>query len=186
MQTLETLDVNAPIMQNQLPIPVIYLIQKPRMANKIKESLIGRKAYNILDDLNKFKSDITLAQLLDITPSVRGQLNQLKLKQYNRNDPIKIDVDMIQLAELTAVYTKDSINGKELTFLFDSSAACCCLDKAYLYDTRLIIDAPASTTLVLGDRRKAIPLGIAYDVPINIRPITIPADVIIVKYLSYP
>ena len=50
------------------------------MANKIKESLIGEKAYNILDDLNKFKSNITLAQLLDIIFSIRGQLNQLKPK----------------------------------------------------------------------------------------------------------
>src|SRR5579871_5399577 len=118
------------------------------MVNKIKEPLIGRKAYNILDDLNKFKSDITLAQLLDIAPSVRGQLNQLKLKQCNRNDPIKINVDMIQLTESTAAYTKGSINRKELTLLFDSGAACCCLNKAYLYDAGLIINISASTTLV--------------------------------------
>ena len=65
------------------------------MTNKIKEPLIGRKAYNILNDLNKFKSDITLAQLLDIIPSIRGQLNQLKPKQCNRNNPIEINVDMI-------------------------------------------------------------------------------------------
>src|SRR5579871_5441702 len=155
------------------------------MVNKIKEPLIGRKAYNILDDLNKFKSDITLAQLLDITPSIRGQLNQLKLKQCNRNNPIKIDVDTIQLVESTAVYIKGSINRKELTLLFDSGIACCYLDKAYLYDIRLIIDTPALTTLVLRDRRKAIPLGIAYDIPINIRPVTILTDIIIIKHLSY-
>ena len=83
------------------------------------------------------------------------------------------------------MYTKGSINGKELTLLFDSGAAYCCLDKAYLYDARLIIDTPASTTLVLGDRRKAIPLRIAYDVLINIGPIIIPTDIIIIKYLSY-
>src|SRR5579871_3622495 len=93
---------------------------------------------------------------------------------------------MIQLAELTAVYTKGSINKKELILLFNSGTTCYYLDKVYLYDARLIINAPASTILVLRDRRKTIPLGIAYDVSINIRPVTIPADIIVIKHLSYP
>ena len=41
------------------------------MMNKIKEPLLCGKVYNILDNLNEFKSDITLAQLLDIAPNIR-------------------------------------------------------------------------------------------------------------------
>src|SRR5579871_2348724 len=52
--------------------------------------------------------------------------------------------------------------------------------------TGLIINTLAITILILRDTRKAIPLGIIYDISINIRPITILTDVIIVKYLSYP
>ena len=40
---------------------MIYSILKLKIANKIKEPLLYKKTYNILDNLNKFKFDITLA-----------------------------------------------------------------------------------------------------------------------------
>src|SRR5579871_6721959 len=97
-----------------------------------------------------------------------------------------MDVSIIQLTEPTAAYSTRSIQGKELIILFNSGTACSCIDKQYLDATGLIIDAPATSTLILGDTRKAIPLGIIYDIPINIGPITIPIDAIVVEHLSYP
>src|SRR5579871_4905781 len=97
-----------------------------------------------------------------------------------------MDISTIQLTEPTTAYSTGSIQGKELIILFDLGPACSCIDKQYLDVTGLIINAPATTTLILGDTRKAIPLGIIYDIPINIKPVTILTDVIIVEYLSYP
>ena len=143
-----------PIIPNPTPV-----VRKPKPAIINKEPLVRGNTYNVIDDLNGLKSDITLAQLLDIAPAVRKQLSQTKPKQRNKSDSIKIDLSAIQLSESTAAYNKGTINGKELTFLFDSGAACCCLDKRYLNDIGLMIDAPTSTTLVLGDQRKVFHLA---------------------------
>src|SRR5579871_734746 len=166
------------------PILPILAICKSKVLIIEKQPLVQGNLYNILDDLNELKSDITIAQLLDIASTVQKQLSQTK--HGCPNDPDTMDISTIQLTEPTAAYSTGSIQGKELIILFNSGTACSCIDKQYLDATGLIIDAPATTTLILGDTRKAVPLGIIYDIPINIRPITILTDAIIVEHLSYP
>src|SRR5579871_4980579 len=150
------------------PILPILAICKSKVLIIEKQPLVQGNLYNILNDLNELKSDITIAQLLDITPTIRKQLSQTK--HGCSNDPDTMDVSTIQLTEPTAIYSTRSIQGKELIILFNLGAICSCIDKQYLTVTRLIINAPATTILILGDTRKAISLGIIYNIPINIGP----------------
>ena len=83
------------------------------------------------------------------------------------------------------VYSKGSINYKEFILLFNLDIAYYYFDKTYLYIIRLIINILTSTILVFRDQRKAISLGILYNIPINIRSMTIFINTIIIKNLLF-
>ena len=84
-----------------------------------RQPLLQGELYNILDDLNKLKSDITLAQLLDITPSVRKHLAQARVKKMDNFEEERMNVGAIQLTEPTAAYSNRSINSINLVFILN-------------------------------------------------------------------
>ncbi len=55
--------------------------EKPSSVNKHLTMLEGRESYNIATDLNKLTANISVAQLLDVSPKLRSELTKaLKLK----------------------------------------------------------------------------------------------------------
>ena len=72
----ETNMTNNTMIMEQIPTtttPIIptLIIWKLKTTTTEKQPLVRGDLYNILDNLNELKSDITLAQLLDIAPIVR-------------------------------------------------------------------------------------------------------------------
>ena len=67
--------------------------EKPPSTNKHVTMLEGRESYNISTDLNKLTANITVAQLLDVSPKLRSELTKaLKLKtpELTEENPEKV------------------------------------------------------------------------------------------------
>ena len=93
---------------------------------------------------------------------------------------------MITDKDATSAQVLASIDRKQQTFLIDSGTSKCIISKDYLDKTNLIIDAPSNSVLIVGNNAWLHPLGGAYNVPVYIRQVTIPINMIVMDNPSYP
>jgi len=87
---IEDIEMNKDNQQNKTNTLEKLISTKTKETNNGNTQLVKRnikmmnnkESYNIMDDLNNFKSSITIGQLLNACPKIRSQLNQgLKLEK---------------------------------------------------------------------------------------------------------
>jgi len=97
------------------------------------------KSYNISEDLNSRKAEITFPQLLDISPKLRAQLiKALKLKEIEANEDIMEEVVLSTISKEDIATTKCSINGEKGFAFLDTCASINIITRKFLGELKNI------------------------------------------------
>ena len=152
------MDTELPIEENKTPTS-----KKPR-AKRTSPKI----DYNIGDDVLNQKANISVRDLITVSPAMRRELNKECRPRRNMHNVQAMALIEDEEYNTTAVYSKIRIGDKGIKALIDCGAAKTCMSKALAEALELEIDAPSESVFTLGNGTKQPALGLIYDVPIEV------------------
>ncbi|PVU91432.1 hypothetical protein BB560_006123, partial [Smittium megazygosporum] len=147
---------------------------------KIKRKLTPKIAlevepYSLKNDLSEMQPNISMAQLIKASPTLRNELSDLCRKVEDK------PINNLESAENRTSNCRSIINvfGKYCWAIMDTGAACSVVNRQLLNKWGIEPDFNTSQMVVTADGARHVTYGKASQVPITIAEYTFPADLII-------
>jgi hypothetical protein len=140
-------------------------------------SVTDRINYDISADVLQKKADISLEDLLIVSPSLKRELNKTIKKKtaYKRlvqnteiTEPMSLAFAEDGDVDTTAIYSDIFIDDFRIRGILDTGSAKSVISKQLADKIGLKIDAPSEAIFTLGNGTKQAALGIIYDVELNL------------------
>src|SRR5215469_11398446 len=122
-----------------------------------------------------------MAKNKELTPSLITFCT-LILTNLQKEEPVY--VNQTGKAE-EALYGEAVVYNQPVNVLIDSGAVGCIISKRYLDQVHKNIDAPTNIKIIDVMGNKSAPLGVVYQVPVKIRDITVPINMIVTNSAEY-
>ncbi|OMJ12684.1 DNA damage-inducible protein 1 [Smittium culicis] len=133
--------------------------------------------YSIRDNLSEANANLSISQLLQVSPSVRRELMSL-CKRVETKEVDKIELDEISNTNCRGLV---SIFGKRHWAILDTGAACSVISETMMQEIGLEVDANDNQIIITADGTRHNTLGTISSVPIKIANYSFPADVLVIK-----
>ncbi|OLY79262.1 hypothetical protein AYI68_g6672 [Smittium mucronatum] len=163
-------------------------VGETRLATKIRSHAIkkrspeielvnGISAYSIKNQLANSDANISLAQLLQVSPEIRYELNRLCKKAEDSSNINYIEKNPV----VTNCKALVKIFGKRYWAIIDTGAACSVITKPLLEKLGIGADYNSNQVIITADGNRHSTYGHVVDVPIEISSYTFNADLLIMN-----
>ncbi|OMH79608.1 Retrovirus-related Pol polyprotein from transposon [Zancudomyces culisetae] len=146
--------------------------------NKVYEAKSERQEYSVRKDIKTVKANITLDQLIRVSPTVRAELKEVWENNHNEEPR---ELGTLFQAPSTNCRAKIWLFNQECKVVIDTGAACSVVTNALATDLKLSVDKKSQEIIMTADGSVHRTIGKAWNVPINIKNITFPADLLIMS-----
>ena len=125
--------------------------------------------FNLYEEIKDIKIPIAFRKLVKISPKAKTQL----MKGMSKPQGKAVETEIATLIaeeepKRTSAYMRSYIGGEEASTIADTGAGCSIIGQAFLRRINWPIEKPATTTLIVADGQKAVPLGSISNVPVTL------------------
>ncbi|KAI8368093.1 hypothetical protein BD560DRAFT_304228, partial [Blakeslea trispora] len=134
---------------------------KPMKNRKTTKERIEEAQYDIKQDMLTNKADISFWQLIKLVPGLLTHVNQRNIKSFAIKDRNRSDFNVfVGEDEAISALALVEINDYKIQALVDCGASKAIINKSLLDQLGYEIDAPSTTTFVIGDNSSYASLGV--------------------------
>ncbi|OMH83042.1 hypothetical protein AX774_g3457 [Zancudomyces culisetae] len=134
------------------------------------------KSYSLVEDLGRVKANISLPQLIEISPIVKSQLESF----YNNIAKVRA-INSICSEKVTNCRTTIEILGTECLTVLDTGAACSVISRLLVEKLQYKVDASSAESIITADGARHNTLGKIHNLPIKIAEELFDTEVIIMN-----